>query len=141
MSNYNIKNAELVILDDKTSEENPNFKPTIFDESTMDYDEVQKRAINALRYQKASATRKATTKYKKAISKSLQALADGTYCTLTDGTVLTGADVIALGIFERATSNDKSAKLLMEATGDLSSKEESNETSYESFLENVRIKL
>lgn len=140
MPNYNIKDAELVILDDKTSNDNPNLKPTTFEDS-VECDEIHKRAINALRFQKASATRKANTKYKKAISKSLQALANGTYCTLTDGTELTGADVIALGIFERATVNDKSAKLLMEATGDLSSKEENSDTSYESFLDNVRIKL
>lgn len=128
---------EIVILDTpKNTSNSPNQNLTEKEALKAN----NQRAVNALRYQKAGATHRARSQYKKGLKQSLQALVDGTYCTLTDGTELTGGDIIALGIFARAMESDKSAKLLANITGDLKESEET-ENSYEGFIKNVRVKI
>lgn len=98
--------------------------------------DIQERSFNALRYEKASETRKGRTKYKKGVQNAVQALLNGTYCSLTDGTQISGAEIIAINLFERAMDRDESAKLLLKVSGDLNDKEEQT-NSYEEFIKNV----
>lgn len=132
----NEETQDIVILDipKNTSNPNPNLKEK--DLSVID----NQRSINVLRYQKGKATKKGRSQYKKGLKNSLQCLVDSVYCSLEDGTELTGGDIIAMALFERATQSDKAAKLVATITGDLneSSNEEEN---YEGFIKNVGIKF
>ncbi len=132
----NEETQEIVILDTPKNASNPNPNLKEKDLSIID----NQRSINVLRYQKGKATKKGRSQYKKGLKNSLQCLVDSVYCSLEDGTELTGGDIIAMALFERATQSDKAAKLVATITGDLneSSNEEEN---YEGFIENVGIKF
>jgi hypothetical protein len=138
-------NHDISIIDTPTSPNidtsEANLIPTSIEElEAMDYEkrhlDTQKRSFNALRVEKAVATRKARTKYKKNVQGAVQALLNGTYCALTDGTEITGAEMVAINLFERSLYKDESAKLLLKVSGDLNANE-AEETSYEEFIKDV----
>lgn len=98
--------------------------------------DIQRRSFNALRVEKANATRKGRNKYKKNVQNAVQALLSGTYCALKDGTEITGAEIVAINLFERAMYKDESAKVLLKVSGDLNDKEQ-EQSSYEEFIKDV----
>ena len=135
---------EIEIIDvPLVSPDNPNLVPVelteaLYGNENLTFEErkseVSKRSVATL---KANQTKKARSKYKKGVQNAVQALMDGTYCTLKDGSVISGAEIIALQLFERAIHSDDSAKLLLKLSGDLNDKDQAETNSYEEFIKNV----
>jgi hypothetical protein len=139
--------SEIIIIDspiDDTSE-NQNPIPTTIQEALygtgetveQKYEEVQKRTYNTLKGQKIAQTRKGRSQYQKSVQRATQALLDGNYCTLEDGGVISGAEIIAMNLFQRAVHSDESARLLLKVSGDLDGKETGEKSSYEEFIKDV----
>lgn len=148
MENKIIKDVptEIIVLDEQEVEhlDNPNLVPTdlesaVYGNPNLEFkdkqNEVKERIVTALRTNK---TRSARANYKKGVQNATKALLDGTYCALTDGSVMSGAEIIAVNIFQRALYSDDSAKLLLKLSGDLDTKEQSEGASYEDFIKNVK---
>lgn len=148
MENKIIKDVptDIIVLDEQEVEQldNPNLVPTdmqnaLYGNPDLEFkerqNEVTKRVVSTL---KANRTKKSRAKYKKGVQEATKALLDGTYCALTDGSVMSGAEIIAVNIFQRALYSDDSAKLLLKLSGDLDTKEQDESASYEDFIKNVK---
>lgn len=131
--------GELVILDTPPAEP----KVADIEEVISTQEELRRRAMYALRAEKAKATRKSNTAYKKSLQSACRALLQGDYCTLTDGTKLSGAEIIGIALFERAIKNDRSVEIIAKLSGDLNTKDkgDGNTNSVEEILKNAKIKF
>lgn len=120
---------------------NPNERMTSLQKYEQSLTPEERKTYYALRSKKAAESRKTNAIYAKHIKQACRALSSGTFDVFDDGTELTGGDILALNLFERAKSDDKSLALYVKLTGDVKEDEEKTESPYEDFIKGVQIKF